>query len=222
MPVDLKILVDGIFVKEQFLWEASNTDSEVMRLFGLQILSEKLGRTAFYDLSPDTIRRFGQAVWEMISLNVNVYNRLNMAQFIGKSVTNRNSSQNAESALPEALTQSDLGSPIVKIHLRLHRESGELLEDSFFWDLTWDLNQPETFARTYWEDLGLDSTHEKQIIFAIRKQVFDHLKQVSLNKKFNFLKSLNLKVSKEMFREVTKKARDDYSEVSYDDLVAPK
>ena len=68
----------------------------------------------------------------------------------------------------------------------------------------------------------MDSTHEKQIIFAIRKQVFDHLKQVSLNKKFNFLKSLNLKVSKEMFREVTKKARDDYSEVSYDDLVAPK
>jgi hypothetical protein len=49
-------------VKEQFLWEASNTDSEVMRLFGLQILSEKLGRTAFDDISPDTIRRFGQAV----------------------------------------------------------------------------------------------------------------------------------------------------------------
>lgn len=62
--------------------------------------------------------------------------------------------------------------------------------------------------------MDLSSEHEKQITFAIRKQVFDHLKQVSLNKKFNFLKSLNLSVSKEMFREVAKRRKDECSEAS--------
>ena len=40
--------------------------------------------------------------------------------------------------------------------------------------------------------------------FAIRKQVFDHLKQISLMKKYNFLKNLGIPVNKEMIKSTSK------------------
>lgn len=149
VPIDLRIVCDGTYIKEQFLWEASNTNQEIMRHFGLQILSEKLGRTAFGDLSQDSVRRFGQSVCEVISLNVNMYNRLNMSEFLGRNKQDKITDNHQNPKLPEAVKKSDLGSPILKIYLRLHKESGELIEDSFFWDLTCDLNHPESFAKMY-------------------------------------------------------------------------
>jgi hypothetical protein len=36
----------------------------------------------------------------------------------------------------ENTSKSELVNPIVKINLRLHKDDGELIEDSLFWDLT--------------------------------------------------------------------------------------
>lgn len=99
---------------------------------------------------------------------------------------------------------SSLIHPIVKVNIRLHKDDGELIEDSLFWDWTCDLNSPEKFAQDYWEDLQLSKIHEKQVAFAIRKQVFDHLKQISLMKKYNFLKNLGIPVNKEMIKSTSK------------------
>ena len=40
--------------------------------------------------------------------------------------------------------------------------------------------------------------------FAIHKQVFDHLKQISLMKKYNLLKSLGIPVNKQMIQSTSK------------------
>lgn len=54
-----------------------------MRQFGLQILSEKLGRSGFTNLSQDSKKNFSEAVMETIKLNVNTYNKLKHDNQIG-------------------------------------------------------------------------------------------------------------------------------------------
>lgn len=197
VPVDIKIEVEGRVIKDQFLWSADNTDVYTMRQFGLQILSEQFGRSGFSLLSQDIKRRFSQAVWELISYNVNLYNKLNMSKYMlpihqsWKVEIAEGEAKNTENS-----SKSDLVNPIVKINLRLHKDDGELIEDSLFWDLTWNLNHPENFAKEYWGDLKLGLVHQKQVSFAIRKQIFDHLKQLSLNKKYEILKTLKIPADK--------------------------
>ena len=107
-----------------------------MRLFGLQVLSEKLGRSEFSDLSQDSKRRLSQSVCEVISYNVNLYNRLEMGSLIGtipstpKNLINEIDDQNTVKT-----EKLDFFTPIVKINIRLHNDDGELIEDSLFWDL---------------------------------------------------------------------------------------
>jgi hypothetical protein len=229
VPIDLKIWVDGNIIKDQFLWESSNNDCDLMRLFGLQILSEKLGRSEFSDLSQDSKRRLSQSVCEVISYNVNLYNRLEMGSLIGTIPSTPDDLNNEIDDQNTVKTEKlDFFTPIVKINIRLHNDDGELIEDSLFWDLAWNLNKPENFAEEYWNDLGLGKIHQKQISFAIRKQVFDHLKQVSLNKKYNLLKNLGVPVNKEMVKVAAKSMAKKYdydmgwSEFSDENIHMPK
>ena len=150
VPIDMKLIVDGLVIKDQFLWEASNTDSSVMRLFALQLLSEKVGRTGFTYLSSDVKRRFAESVSEIILYNVNIYNKLNMRDLIGK-IHEQNKQEDASETKDESSKAQAPSTvhPIVKVNIRIHRENGELIEDSLFWDLTCDLNNPELFAQEY-------------------------------------------------------------------------
>lgn len=74
------------------------------------------------------------------------------------------------------------------ILIRLTDMNGELIEDKLNWDIACSLNSPEQFAWEYCSDLSLTPAHEKQVAFTIRKHIFDHLKQINSNKKFNLLK----------------------------------
>ena len=84
------------------------------------------------------------------------------------------------------------------------------------------------FAEEYCNDLGLGKIHQKQVSFAIRKQVFDHLKQVSLNKKYNLLKTIGIPVNREMVKVASKSMTKKYdycmgrSEFSDDNIHTPK
>lgn len=200
-----------------------------MRQFGLQILSEQLGRTAFTELSQDTKRRFSQAVTEIISYNVNLFSKLKMEDLIGsinnQSKVNLPTSEDSK----DKEVNKDLVNPIVKVNLWLHTEEGELIEDSLYWDLAWNLNKPEEFAKDYCNDLKLDACHIKQVSFAIRKQIFDHLKQISLNKKYNLLKTLGIPVTRHTSRPIAKPKNKTYdlctvekSEFSENEMYVPK
>lgn len=226
VPIDLKIDVENRVIRDQFLWDANNTDCEVMRLFALQLLSEKLGRTDYGNTPQDIKRRFSQAVTEIICYNVNTYNRLKMGSFIGW-ITNLNDLSKQIAIVDGVETKQDLISPIVKVNLSLHDNNGELIEDSIYWDITCNFNIPEEFAKDYCRDLDLSHSHVKKISFSIRKQIFDHLKQVSLNKKYNLLKNLGIPINKEMCRIGAKtKDRDfiagDRSDLSDNDMYIPK
>ena len=206
VPIDMKLNIEGIIIKDQFLWEASTIDSDAMRAFGLQILSERLGRTNFFLLSDDSKRNFSQAVTEIISYNINLYNKLNLNEIIG-SINAKNQTGNLINNQIDASKLQKLWGlkPIVEVNIRLHKDDGELLEDFFYWDLTWNLNSPEEFSQQYWQEFSLGKIHEKQISFAIRKQIFDHLKQISLMKKYNLLKTLGIPVNDQMKQESNKK-----------------
>jgi len=206
VPIDMKLNIEGIIIKDQFLWEASIIDSDAMRAFGLQILSERLGRTNFSLLSDDSKRNFSQAVTEIISYNINLYNKLNLNEIIG-SINAKNQTGNLINNQIDASKLQKLWGlkPIVEVNIRLHKDDGELLEDFFYWDLTWNLNSPEEFSQQYWQEFSLGKIHEKQISFAIRKQIFDHLKQISLMKKYNLLKTLRIPVNDQMKQESNKK-----------------
>ena len=206
VPIDMKLNIEGIIIKDQFLWEASTIDSDAMRAFGLQILSERLGRTNFSLLSDDLKRNFSQAVTEIISYNINLYNKLNLNEIIG-SINAKNQTGNLINNQIDASKLQKLWGlkPIVEVNIRLHKDDGELLEDFFYWDLTWNLNSPEEFSQQYWQEFSLGKIHEKQISFAIRKQIFDHLKQISLMKKYNLLKTLGIPVNDQMKQESNKK-----------------
>ena len=137
VPVDMKVNIEGMIIKDQFLWEASVKDTDIMRVFGLQLLSERLGRTAFTQLPNDSKRRFATFVSEIISYNINLYNRLSMSEIIGSikaEKKHKEVSQDKEDPSSEA--NSCPVHPIVKINIRVHKDDGELIEDSLFWDLT--------------------------------------------------------------------------------------
>ena len=89
---------------------------------------------------------------------------------------------------------NELINPIVKINLWLHSPEGELIEDTLYWDLAWQYNRPEEFAENYCNDLKLGKSHAKQLTFSIRKQIFDHLKQISVNKKYNLLNKVGVPI----------------------------
>lgn len=78
----------------------------------------------------------------------------------------------------------------------MHKENGEFIHDTINWDVKWPLNNPEQFAINYWNDLDLNPSYQKQVAFSIRKQIFDHLKQINSNKKYNLLSSLDIPVNK--------------------------
>lgn len=204
--------MEGRIIKDQFLWEASNTDSYTMRQFGLQVLSEQLGRTAYARLWQDTKRRFSEAFTEIISYNINMYNKLKMGQYLGPigNVCSPDKLDNKDS-LEKSCFKQELVNPIVKVNLRLHKIDGELIEDSLYWDLEWRLNQPEEFAKDYWWDLELSSNHIKQVSFAIRKQIFDHLKQISLNKKYDLLKLIGIPAAKHVKKMASRSWNKKYN-----------
>lgn len=200
-----------------------------MRQFGLQILSEQLGRTTFTELSQDTKRRFSQTVTEIISYNVNVYNKLKMEDLIGSVNNQTKSNQSSDEDCKLKEVNKELVNPIVKVNLWLHTGEGELIEESLYWDLAWNLNKPEEFAKDYCNDLKLDPCHVKQVSFAIRKQIFDHLKQISLNKKYNLLKTIGIPVNRRMSRPAAKPKNKTYdlctgekSEYSENEMYVPK
>lgn len=116
--------------------------------------------------------------------------------------------------------------PIAKISIMINDENGEFIEDTFYWDVTWCLNRPEEFARKYWHDIGLPTIYEKQISFAIRKQIFDHLKLISFNKKLNILKKYKAPINKQTHKVLSWKdewrqeepvgyGRSDYSDKEF-------
>eukprot|EP00344_Euplotes_crassus_P001817 CAMPEP_0197002938 /NCGR_PEP_ID=MMETSP1380-20130617/7328_1 /TAXON_ID=5936 /ORGANISM="Euplotes crassus, Strain CT5" /LENGTH=335 /DNA_ID=CAMNT_0042421275 /DNA_START=82 /DNA_END=1089 /DNA_ORIENTATION=+ len=228
VPIDMKLNVNSLVIKDQFLWEASCNDRGIMRQFALQLLSEKLGRTGYSILSGDIKRRFAEAVAEIIQYNLNLYNKIDMKKLV-ESLNEKNKQLQTDGKEDSVKGQSSsICHPIVKVNIRLHRENGELIEDSLYWDLTCDLNNPEQFANEYCRDLSLGNKHEKQVSFAIRKQVFDHLKQVSLTKKYNLLKSLGIPVNKEMVMGVSKsmsKSKEmngENSEISDNEMYIPQ
>lgn len=151
-----------------------------------------------------------------------------MGSMIGTISSSNDTNDEFEHKNTMKTNKLDFFTPIVKINIRLHNDNGELIEDSLFWDLAWNLNKPENFAEEYCNDLGLGKIHQKQVSFAIRKQVFDHLKQVSLNKKYNLLKTLGIPVNREMVKVASKSMTKKYdyymgrSEFSDENIHMPK
>lgn len=133
--------------------------------------------------------------------------------------------KNEQSQNQEKTNQEEFN-PIAKISITINDENGEFIEDTFYWDVTWCLNRPEEFARKYWHDIGLSKMYEKQVSFAIRKQIFDHHKQISFNKKLNILKKYQVPINKQTHKILSWKdewrledpevyGKSDYSEREY-------
>lgn len=83
VPISLNMNVEGIIIKEQFLWNTDTTDRFTLKQFGLQILSERLGRSVFSNLARDAKENFAETVAELIKYNIHLYNKLNMSRYIG-------------------------------------------------------------------------------------------------------------------------------------------
>lgn len=83
VPISLWLNIENTLIQDEFLWNPKTIDNFTLNRFGLQILSEKLGRHQFGSLDNYSRYKFAEKVSETIKYNANLYNSLNMDEWIG-------------------------------------------------------------------------------------------------------------------------------------------